>query len=213
MIEICLNPDNDLPSEMEINETPDDVDVSNSRQIALRTAEKLLKELKPKTHNSLDNEALNHKLLENFLLLATRQKTSIDKAQSNLSNIATQDEFKDNIGAIYGMAACYVMLKQGQRAKNQLKRISKNLWTFEDSEYLEKSWLLLSDIYIQANKYDIASDLLQKVLKHNKSSSKAYELCGSIAEKEQSFRSAALHYEQGNKNTAFSHNKNHFLTI
>ena len=95
------------------------------------------------------------------------------------------------------MAACYVMLKQGQRAKNQLKRISKNLWTFEDAEYLERSWLLLADIYIQASKYDIASDLLQKVLKHNKSCSKAYELCGSIAEKEQSYKSAAMHYDQG----------------
>lgn len=199
MIEICLNPDNDLPSDAEINDLPDDVDVNSSRQIALRTAEKLLKELKPKTYNSLDNEALHHKLLENFLLMAMRQKTNIERALSNLNAIATQEEFKDNIGVIYGMAACYVMLKQGQRAKNQLKRISKNLWTFEDAEYLEKSWLLLSDIYIQANKYEIATDLLQKVLKHNKSCYKAYELCGSIAEKEQSFKSAALHYEQGMK--------------
>ncbi|KAG5681783.1 hypothetical protein PVAND_011191 [Polypedilum vanderplanki] len=196
MIEICLNPDNDLPSDAEINDLPDDVDVNSSRQIALRTAEKLLKELKPKTYNSLDNEALHHKLLENFLLMAMRQKTNIERALSNLNAIATQEEFKDNIGVIYGMAACYVMLKQGQRAKNQLKRISKNVWTFEDAEYLEKSWLLLSDIYIQANKYEIATDLLQKVLKHNKSCYKAYELCGNIAEKEQSFKSAALHYEQ-----------------
>ncbi|KAL7035416.1 hypothetical protein ACKWTF_008359 [Chironomus riparius] len=200
MIEICLNPDNDLPSELEINETPEDIDINNSRQIALKTAERLLKELKPKTYNSLDNEALNHKLLENFLLLATRQKANIEKALNNFNSIASQDEFKDNIGVIYGMAACYVMLKQGQRAKNQLKRISKNLWTFEDAEYLERSWLLLADIYIQASKYDIASDLLQKVLKHNKSCSKAYELCGSIAEKEQSYKSAAMHYDQGKVN-------------
>lgn len=89
------------------------------------------------------------------------------------------------------------MLRQQQRAKNQLKRISKNQWTFEDAEYLEKSWLLLSDIYIQAGKNDIANDLLQKVLKHNKSSYKAYELCGLIAEKEQNFKIAAVHYDQG----------------
>ena len=195
MIEICYNPDTELPSEGELNDTPDDVDVNNSRTIAIKTAEKLLKELRPKT-NVLDNEALNHKLLENFLLLASRQKTNIERALGNFTTIASQEEFKESVGAIYGIAAAHVMLKQGQRAKNQLKRINKNVWTFEEAEYLERSWLLLSDIYIQANKYDIASDLLQKVLKHNKSSYKAYELCGQIAEKEQSFKSAAVHYEQ-----------------
>jgi tetratricopeptide repeat protein 21B len=91
------------------------------------------------------------------------------------------------------------MLRQQQRAKNQLKRISKNMWTFEDAEYLEKSWLLLADIYIQSNKSDIANDLLNKVLKHNKSCYKAYELNGSIAEKEQNFKAAAIHYDQGKK--------------
>lgn len=195
MIEICLNPDSELPGESELIDVPEDVDINNSRAIALKTAERLLKELKPKT-NVLDNEALNHKLLENFLLLATRQKTNVEKALNNFTAIASQEEFKENVGAIYGISAAHVMLKQGQRAKNQLKRINKNSWNFEEAEYLERCWLVLSDIYIQANKYEIASELLQKVLKHNKSSYKAYELCGAIAEKEQSFRSAAVHYEQ-----------------
>lgn len=193
MIEICLNPDNDLPAENEISEVPDDVDVSNSRTFALKTAERLLKELKPKT-NVLDNEALNHKLLENFLLLATRQRGNIEKALNNFTAIASQEEFKENIGAIYGLSAAHVMLKQSQRAKNQLKRISKNDWTFEEAEYLERSWLLLADIYIQAGKSDIAADLLARVLKHNKSCYKAYELCGQIAEKEQNYKAASVHY-------------------
>lgn len=195
MIEICLNPDSEMPSEGDLSDIPEDVDVNSSRTIALKTAEKLLRELKPKT-NVLDNEALNHKLLENFLLLAWRQKANVERALNNFTAIASQDEFKENVGAIYGIAAAHVLLKQGQRAKNQLKRINKSSWTFEEAEYLERSWLLLADIYIQANKNDIASDLLQKVLKHNKSSYKAYELCGQIAEKEQSFKSAAVHYEQ-----------------
>lgn len=86
------------------------------------------------------------------------------------------------------------MMKQSQRAKNQLKRISKNEWTFEEAEYLERSWLLLADIYIQAGKSDIAADLLARVLKHNKSCYKAYELCGQIAEKEQNYKAASIHY-------------------
>jgi tetratricopeptide repeat protein 21B len=194
MIEICLNPDGDLPGEHELSDVPEDIEINNSRTFALKTAERLLKELKPKT-NVLDNEALNHKLLENFLLLASRQKSNVERALNNFTGIASQEEFKENVGAIYGVAASHVMLKQGQRAKNQLKRVNKNTWTFEDSEYLEKSWLLLADHYIQSSKPEIATDLLLKVLKHNKSSYKAYELNGQIAEKDQNFKLAAVHYE------------------
>lgn len=179
MTEICLNPDNDLPEEgfTELNE---DFDFQDSRTIALKTAERLLKELKPKT-NVMDNEALNHRLLENFALLATKQKMSIEKALADFSSILSQDDFKENIGAIYGISSAHIMMKQGQRAKNQLKRV-KNLWNFEDADYLEKCWLLLANIYIQASKYDIASDLLQKTLRYNKSCFKAYEVKNVLSE-------------------------------
>ena len=33
--------------------------------------------------------------------------------------------------------------------RNQLKRVAKYGWNFEDAEYLERCWLLLADIYIQ----------------------------------------------------------------
>lgn len=42
---------------------------------------------------------------------------------------------------------------------------------------------------------EIASELLTRVLEHNKTCVKAYELCGMIAEKEQTYRSAAVHYD------------------
>jgi tetratricopeptide repeat protein 21B len=42
----------------------------------------------------------------------------------------------------------------------------------------------------------MATELLRKVLQHNKSSTKAYEYMGYIMEKESSFKDAALHYEQ-----------------
>jgi tetratricopeptide repeat protein 21B len=98
------------------------------------------------------------------------------------------------VGAIFGMAAAHIIMKQQQRAKNQLKRVSKNVWTFEDAEYLERSWLTLAELYTQASKYDIAGDLLQRVIEHNRSCAKAYELSGFIAEKEQQYRQAAVHY-------------------
>ncbi len=38
----------------------------------------------------------------------------------------------------------------------------------QDAEDLEKSWLLLSDIYIQSGKYDMGTELLKRCLQHNK---------------------------------------------
>ncbi|XP_055585953.1 tetratricopeptide repeat protein 21B-like [Uranotaenia lowii] len=194
MIEICLNPDGDLPNEGIIDIGPDDLEIKDSRVMALRTAERLLKELKPRP-GVIDNEALNHRLLENFHLLASRQKLSIEKALQDFTAIASQEEYKEHVGAVYGMASAYVILKQSQRGKNQLKRIAKNSWTFEEADYLEKSWLLLADLYLQASKYDMATELLKKVLEHNKSCTKAYELLGLISEKEQNYRNAALQYD------------------
>uniref|UniRef100_A0A182WY98 Tetratricopeptide repeat protein 21B n=1 Tax=Anopheles quadriannulatus TaxID=34691 RepID=A0A182WY98_ANOQN len=192
MIEICLNPDGDLPTEGSVIDIgADDLEIKDSRAMALRTAERLLNELKPRP-GVLDNEALNHRLLENFLLVASRHKHNVEQALQNFTAIASQDEY---IGAIYGMAVTHVILKQGQRAKNQLKRVAKNAWTFEEAEYLEKCWLLLADLYNQAGKYELATDLLKRVLQHNKSCMKAYELCGIAFEKEQNYRAAALYYD------------------
>lgn len=61
-----------------------------------------------------------------------------------------------------------MMLKQQPRARNQLKRLVKAPWNIEDAEDLEKAWLLISDIYIQSNKYDMALETLKRVLMFNK---------------------------------------------
>lgn len=66
------------------------------------------------------------------------------------------------------MATAYMILKQTPRAKTQLKRISKMSWNPIDAEEFEKSWLLLADTYIQSAKYDMASELLKRCLRHNK---------------------------------------------
>lgn len=192
MIEICLNPDADLPIEGVV-ESPDELDYKDSRTMALKTAERLLKELKPRP-GGMDNEALNHRLLENFHLLASRQKYQVERALQDFTVIASQEEYKENVGSIYGISSAYVILKQPQRAKNQLKRIAKNIWTFEEAEYLERCWLLLADLYIQSNKQDIAQNLIQRVIQHNKSCTKAYELFGVLSEKE-NIRTATVYYD------------------
>ena len=99
---------------------------------------------------------------------------------------------------IYGSIsshACIYLQKQVQKAKNHLKRVVKNSWTYEDAEYLERAWLLLTDIYIQSGKMEIPVELIQNVLQYNKGCYKAYDYAGIIAEKEQLYKDAALQYE------------------
>lgn len=74
------------------------------------------------------------------------------------------------------MATAYMMLKQTPRARNQLKRIAKMNWSIVDADEFEKSWLLLADIYIHSGKYDMAGDLLNRCLNHNKVSLKKLSL-------------------------------------
>ncbi|KAK7082681.1 Tetratricopeptide repeat protein 21B [Halocaridina rubra] len=204
MIEICLNPDNDTIGGETFESVDGEVSQAGSRDtldMAIRTADKLLKELNPKP----GEQQVSLQILSNFLLLATKQKASAERALQEFMNIASQDSYKDHVGPILGMATAYMILKQTPRARNQLKRLAKSVWNFEDAEYLERSWLLLADIYVQTGKYDMATDLLKRVLQHNRSCMKAYEYMGFIMEKEQSYRDAAYNYEQAWK---FSGNTN-----
>uniref|UniRef100_A0A6Q2X1F0 Tetratricopeptide repeat domain 21B n=1 Tax=Esox lucius TaxID=8010 RepID=A0A6Q2X1F0_ESOLU len=183
MIEICLNPDNDTMV------TGSKSNKQESEQLAVRTAEKLLKELKPQTASG----HIQLRILENYCFLATKQKANVEKALNVFTEIANNE--KDHVPALLAMATAYMILKQTPRARNQLKRIAKMNWSIVDADEFEKSWLLLADIYIQSGKYDMASDLLKRCLRHNKSCCKAYEYMGYIMEKEQAFRDAALNYE------------------
>lgn len=153
----------------------------------------MLRELKQ--FSTKATQELKYRLLSNFILLGSKEKFNIERALEDFISLASQEEYKDQIGPILGIATAYTLLKQSQRAKNQLKRVMKNLWTFEDAEYLERSWILLADYYIQSAKYDLASDLLRRVIQYNKMCVKAYELSGLIAEKEQRYKEAANFYD------------------
>lgn len=192
MIEICINPDGDLANENQMEGQNEEA--RESQVMAIKTAERLLKELKPRP-GSMDNESLNYSLLENHIHMATKQKYLVEQALQAFTNIAGQEEYKDHVGPILGIATAHVLLKQTQRAKNQLKRVAKHQWTFEEAETLERCWLLLADLYIQAGKLEMASELLDRVLEHNKSCVKGHELSGLVAEKEQTPKTAILHYD------------------
>ncbi|KAJ8985639.1 hypothetical protein NQ317_015135 [Molorchus minor] len=193
MIEICLNPDDEMFGDQFMDS--DDIEYRDSRSMALKTADRLLKELKQRLEAGGD-EILKCKLLINFRLLATKDKYNIERALEEFVALASENAYKDNIGVILGIATAYTLLKQTQRAKNQLKRIVKSTWTFEDAEYLERCWLLLADYYIQSSKYDIATDLINKVVQHNKACARAHEYLGFISEKEQRYKDAVNYYDQ-----------------
>ncbi|XP_064419793.1 tetratricopeptide repeat protein 21B [Latimeria chalumnae] len=193
MIEICLNPDNDTVGGEVFENLDGDIGNSTekqeSEQLAVRTAEKLLKELKPQTPQG----HFQLRILENYCFMATKQKANVERALTAFTEIATVE--KDHIPALLGMATAYMILKQTPKARNQLKRIAKMNWNAIDAEDFEKSWLLLADIYIQSGKYDMAGELLKRCLRHNWSCCKAYEYMGYIMEKEQAYKDAALNYE------------------
>lgn len=54
--------------------------------------------------------------------------------------------------------------------------VSVRQYNSEEAEELEKSYLLLADIYVQSNKNDLAQELCRKCLTHNKSCVKAWEI-------------------------------------
>ncbi|XP_012885344.1 PREDICTED: tetratricopeptide repeat protein 21B isoform X1 [Dipodomys ordii] len=199
MIEICLNPDNETIGGEVFENLDGDLGNSTEKQesvqLAVRTAEKLLKELKP--HTAQGHVQL--RIMENYCLMATKQKANVEQALNAFTEIATVE--KDHIPALLGMATAYMILKQTPRARNQLKRISKMIWNPIDAEEFEKSWLLLADIYIQSAKYDMAEELLKRCLRHNRSCCKAYEYMGYIMEKEQAYSDAAFNYEMAWKHS------------
>ncbi|XP_061464567.1 tetratricopeptide repeat protein 21B [Rhineura floridana] len=193
MIEICLNPDNETVGgevfEHLYGDTDSSTEKQESVQLAVRTAEKLLKELKPQTAQG----HVQLRIMENYCLVATKQKSNVERALNAFTEIVVEE--KDHVPALLGMATAYMILKQIQRARNQLKRISKMNWNPIDAEEFEKSWLLLADIFIQSSKYDMAGELLKRCLRHNRSCCKAYEYMGYIMEKEQAYKDAAANYE------------------
>ncbi|XP_037379346.1 tetratricopeptide repeat protein 21B isoform X1 [Talpa occidentalis] len=203
MIEICLNPDNEtIGGEVFENLDKDlgnSTEKQESVQLAVRTAEKLLKELKPQTVQG----HVQLRIMENYCLMATKQKSNVEQALNTFTEIATSE--KDHIPALLGMATAYMILKQTPRARNQLKRIAKMNWNPIDAEDFEKSWLLLADIYIQSAKYDMAEELLKRCLRHNRSCCKAHEYMGYIMEKEQAYTDAALNYEMAWKHGNQTH--------
>jgi predicted Zn-dependent protease len=72
-----------------------------------------------------------------------------------------------------------------------LKIISKSKYNPRWNDDSERGWILVADFLISAGKAEIAERELKKVLKYNRSSSKAFEYLGLIKEKNNELEDAA----------------------
>uniref|UniRef100_A0A670J0B8 Tetratricopeptide repeat domain 21A n=1 Tax=Podarcis muralis TaxID=64176 RepID=A0A670J0B8_PODMU len=184
MIQICLNPDNDI-----IGEVLNLKEKKESEQHGIRTAEKLLKEFYPHSQEG-QNQV---EMLQSYCLMATRETHNVEKALKVFTEMCQNE--RDSVSAVLAVSQAYMLLKQPLKARNQLKRLMKAKWSLTEAEDLEKCWILLADSYTACGKFDCAIELVKRCLRHNKSCSKAYECLGYIAEKEKAYKDAAANYE------------------
>ncbi|XP_041971107.1 tetratricopeptide repeat protein 21B-like [Aricia agestis] len=160
---------------------------SDTRLLALRTAEKLLAEVAPS----------ERKALQALVTLATRQKSAAERVLQDLLPLVTEDNYQDDPLVILAIANAYTLIKQPTRAKNILKRtVSSIPWTPENADGLERCWLEVVDNQINSGRMEVAKELLSKILLHNQSCAAAYQYLGYISEKEQNYKSAAHNYDK-----------------
>ncbi|KAL4708301.1 hypothetical protein ACJJTC_007707 [Scirpophaga incertulas] len=161
-------------------------DDSDTRLLALKTAEKLLVEVSPSDRKPL------HALLQ----LASRSKQQAERILQELLPLASDNGYQDDPYMILAIASAYNIIKQPTRAKNILKRtISSIPWTPENADGLERCWLEVAESQINSGRMDAAKELLTKVLNHNHSCASAYQYLGYLAEKEQNYKSASHNYD------------------
>ncbi|KAK7816734.1 hypothetical protein U0070_009259, partial [Myodes glareolus] len=161
MVQICLNPDNEIVGGETFESLMADSNSTSrkeSQQHGVRTAEKLLREFYPHS----DSRQTHLRLLQSLCLLATREKANVEAALGAFIEMAQAE--KDSIPVLLAMAQAYMLLKQVPKARTQLKRLAKVPWTLDEAEDLERSWLLLADIYCQGGKFDLALELLRRCL-------------------------------------------------
>lgn len=192
MIELYLNPDQEgvweedkADGDEEQTETPLDHESTEN----IRVAEALLIELRP-----IAKDEKRVQILENYTLLATKQKSNVDRAMQSF--IEMLEENKDYLPAVLGMSTGFMIEKAQHKARNLLKRVAKMEMSQVDGEDFEKANLFLAKFYVDKGKYDLAQDLCKRCLAQNKSCSQAWEILALSMEKEMENKNAAECYEK-----------------
>lgn len=167
----------------------EEVDMERREQsvLAIETAGALLKGYRDKT-------SLEYNVLESYTLMASKGKQDIDQAFQKLLDVV--NAHKDYVPAILALCTAFMIKKHIPKARNELKkRVLSIPYNQDHAEEFEESWLLLAEIYMQSQKYDLAQALCKKCLEFNKSSAPALECMGLIMEKQAAYVDSAEHYE------------------
>ena len=106
-------------------------ETQNSEEAALRTADKLLRELKPRPGQQM----MSFQLLQGMLLMATKNKASIERAlQDFLSLASMEQQGRENVGAILGMKIKSFIADHSESEfiteskKSKVSHLKKLLW-------------------------------------------------------------------------------------
>lgn len=187
MVELYLNPDQE--GAWEEREGGGETQLSDETSGHITIAEALLKELRPKA-----KDQKRFKILENYHMLATRNKTYSDKAMQSFIEILEAEP--DNLPAVLGMATGFMMERNQHKARNLLKRVGGMELSKADGEDFEKANLLLAKFYVDKTKNDLAQDLCKRCLAQNKSCSQAWEILGLAMERDMDYEHASECYEK-----------------
>ncbi|KAK3551904.1 hypothetical protein QTP70_031550 [Hemibagrus guttatus] len=195
MVHISLNPDkktfggevfenSEEGSSSSVPLVPD-----GEKLMGLNMAQNLLREFHPRSRSGQDKATI----LYNLCVIYSNEPKQMESAVHVLSDMIERKVMLET--SLLVVAQALLLLKQTPKARNFLKRISKMQWTPGIAENIEKSCLLLADMYIKTGKYVNADNLLDGCIRHNKSCSKAYEYKGFIMENDQRYKDAAEQYE------------------
>ena len=142
---------------------------------------------------SSKSNSLKTIVLRAMVNIAKGKKDLIEKSLETLTQI-----FENNPSYVPGIIA-YAVGKQAINrdtdAKSMLRNFTKIPYTVEFAEEFEKGWLMLSQVFIDTDAKDSASELLQKCLNYNQSCGKAKEMLGTIKEAEANYSEASVYYE------------------
>jgi tetratricopeptide (TPR) repeat protein len=132
-------------------------------------------------------------VLVNLVVVARRSKREVEPAIRRLEDILKADP--DYVPALTACALAQMTLKQ-DKARNLLKQVAKMSYQPEFADELELGWLLLAHVYVQKGQFDTAQGLCERCLAANRSCARAYELIGTMKEKQSAFAEAAEHYKE-----------------
>jgi tetratricopeptide repeat protein 21B len=91
-------------------------------------------------------------VLENYCLLCSRSKLSIERAVKAFSELLDNDA--DYLPAVLGLATAFMIDKNQHKARNLLKRVGKLELQEHDGEDYEKAHLLLAKFFIDKARMD-----------------------------------------------------------